>query len=84
MTKDVITMSHKEIDRLSVMQTLDSKSIKQKAVAEQLGISIRQVKMIIRKYRQKGASGLISKRRGVIGNRRLPESTNTEAPRLYS
>ena len=82
MTKDVITMSHKEVDRLSVMQELDSKLIKQKAAAEQLDISIRQVKRILRKYRQKGASGLISKRRGAIGNRRLPESTKTQALEL--
>jgi transposase len=70
---DLLTMSKKEINRLEVMQRLDEKRMKQKAAAEQLGISERQVKRLLRRYRQAGASGLVSKRRGKPSNHQLAE-----------
>ncbi len=65
----------KEVNRLEVMQRLDGKRLKQKAAAELLGMSERQVKRLLRCYRQEGASGLISKRRGRPSNNQLAEET---------
>jgi transposase len=72
---DLLTMSKKEINRLEVIQRVDGKRMKQKAAAEQLGISERQVKRLLRKYRQDGANGLVSKRRGKPSNNQLAEET---------
>jgi transposase len=72
---DLLTMSTKELNRLEIIQRVDEKRMKQKAAAEQLGISERQVKRLLRKYRQNGANGLVSKRRGKPSNHQLAEKT---------
>jgi transposase len=72
---DLLTMSKKEVNRLEVLQRVDDKRMKQKAAAEQLGVSERQVKRLLRRYRQQGARGLLSKRRGKPSNNQLAEVT---------
>ena len=67
----LLTMSTKEINKLEVMQRLTRKELRQKEAAEMLGISIRQIKRILRTYRQEGAPGIVSKRRGRESNNRL-------------
>jgi molybdenum-dependent DNA-binding transcriptional regulator ModE len=44
----------------------------QVAAAQSLGLSYRQVKRLMARFRQQGATGLISHKRGQRGNRRLP------------
>jgi transposase len=72
---DLLTMSRKEVNRLEVMQRMDEKRMKQTAAAELLGVSERQVKRLLRQYRQQGARGLVSKRRGKPSNNQLAEET---------
>ena len=67
----LLTMSAKELSRLEVMQRLEEKRLKQKEAAEVLGISVRQVKRLLSKYRKDGASGLVSQRRGKASNHQL-------------
>jgi transposase len=64
-------MSAKEMSRLEVMQRLAEKRLKQKEAAEILGVTVRQVKRLLKKYRQSGAGGLISQRRGKASNHQL-------------
>ena len=71
-------MSAKEVNRLEVMQRLDKKRMKQKTAAEVLGVSERQVKRLLRRYREQGAKGLISKRRGKPSSHQLAEETRRE------
>jgi transposase len=68
-------MSAKEVNRLEVMQRVDEKRMRQRAAAELLGVSERQVKRLLRRYRRQGASGLVSKRRGKPSNNQLAEAT---------
>ena len=68
-------MSAKEVNRLEVIQRVAEKRLKQKAAAELLGISERQVKRLLGRYRQQGARGLISKRRGKPSNNQMSEET---------
>ncbi len=56
-------MSDKEITRLEIMQKIADHWMSQKEAAEQLGISVRQVKRIWKAYRSQGAAGLISQKR---------------------
>lgn len=74
MTKENITLSHKEIDRLSVVQSTISKQLTQPQAALQLRLSIRQVKRLVRAYRTQGAAGLVSKHRGRRPNNRVADS----------
>ncbi len=79
MAEEIFTLSHKELDRVTVMKTLSSGSIKQKDAAKQLGLSIRQVKRLLKRFRREGPQGLASHRRGKPSNRRLSEETSTQA-----
>ena len=72
---EILQMSSKELSRLEVMQRLTEKRMSQKEAAEQLRRSVRQVKRIVKVYRQAGAKGLVSKRRGRPSNHRLREET---------
>lgn len=66
-------MSKKELTRLEVMQRLKAKRLKQGEASEMLGISVRQVKRLYRRYQQSGAKGLVSQKRGKASNHRLDE-----------
>jgi transposase len=75
----LLTMSSKEISKLEVMQRLKEKSLGQRAAAEMLNVSVRQVKRMFKSYREKGAAGLVSQRRGRESNNRLNEATRVQA-----
>lgn len=68
---ELLTMSKKELTRLEVMQRLKGKRLTQKEAAELLGLSVRQIKRLWRAYRQAGAQGLVSGRRGKASNNRM-------------
>ena len=64
-------MSQREAQRLAVLQGVKGKTLSQAQAAAQLDLSVRQVKRLCRRLREQGASGLISKRRGVPSNRSI-------------
>jgi len=64
-------MSKAELSRLEVMEHLQEKRMGQKAAAEILGVSVRQVKRLLRAYRRKGAAGLVSQQRGKPSHHQL-------------
>jgi transposase len=68
---ELYTMSGKELSKVEIMQRVKAKRLKQREAAEILGISIRQVKRLYQAYREKGAKGLVSKRRGRASNNHL-------------
>lgn len=79
---ELLTMSKKELTRLEVMQRLDEKRLKQREAARQLGISVRQVKRLLRRYRHAGAAGLVSKHRGRPASNRLDARVRKQAVQL--
>jgi transposase len=79
MAEEIFTLSHKELDRVTVMKALSSGFIKQKDAARQLGLSIRQIKRLLKRFRREGPQSLASRRRGKPSNRCLPEETSTQA-----
>jgi len=72
-------MSQKGLTRLEVIQRTEKKTLKQKEAAKMLGISERHVKRLLRAYRQSGAEGLISKRRGKPSNNQVKEEVKQQA-----
>jgi transposase len=72
-------MSAKEIQRLEVMQKITERRMSQKVAAQELGISPRQVKRLWKRYREKGAAGLVSKQRGKVSHNHLSEETERAA-----
>jgi len=70
----LLTMSHKELCRVEILQKLVEKRFSEKEAAEHLDISIRQIRRLKRAYIDHGPEGLITRKRGKPGNRRFPES----------
>ncbi len=58
---ELITMSGRERDRLRVIEALREKRLKQWQAAERLGLSVRQIKRLVRAHRLQGARALASK-----------------------
>lgn len=67
-------MSQKEAQRLAVVSRVLEGAMTQADAATALSLSARQVKRLVRQVREQGAAGLISKRRGVPSNRRIPSA----------
>ena len=78
----LLTMSAKELSYLEVLQRLSRKQMSQKEAGTILGLSVRQIKRLLQAYRQKGATGLVSKQRGRKGNNRLSENVKKQALNL--
>lgn len=71
--KEDITMSHKEAGRMAVLDKLTKKEIKQKSAAQCLGLSVRQVRRLAKKYKREGAAGIVHKLRGLASNNKADE-----------
>jgi transposase len=71
--KWTIRMTQEELDRKTIIEQAIEKRITQRGGAEKLGISERQIRRLIRRHRQDGDAGLVSKQRGKPGNRKFEE-----------
>jgi transposase len=78
----LLEMSAKELSRLEVMQRVARKQMSQKEAGRILDLSTRQIKRLLKAYRQQGAAGLVSKHRGRPGNNRLAEKVKKQALNL--
>jgi len=78
-TEGIIALSHQELDRLSVIQSTQRRQLTQAEAALQLGISLRQLKRLVRAYRTQGATGLISRRRGKRPNNAIDDTVRQHA-----
>jgi transposase len=78
----LLEMSAKELTRLEVIQRLSRKEMSQGEAGTMLSLSVRQIKRLLKAYRQKGAAGLVSKHRGRKGNNRLAEDVKKKALNL--
>ena len=74
-------LSMKEADRLSVIVQVFEKRLGQREAAERLGLSIRQVKRLVARYRERGCSGLVSGHRGKPSNNALAAAVQAEHER---
>ena len=72
---DLISMSKEEMNRLEVMGRLQEKRMGQRTAADLLGVSVRQVKRLLRAYRCEGGAGLVSKQRGKPSHHQLDRET---------
>ncbi len=72
-------MSQKELKRLDVIKSIQSKRLSQIQAAKQLGVGTRQIRRLLRRYQVQGEAGLISGRRGKASNNKLPQSLKQEA-----
>lgn len=71
MDRETIAMSHRELDRVGVIRKVVDGLLLQREAALQLGLSVRQVKRLVRAFRSDGPEGLVSRHRGRPSNNRI-------------
>jgi transposase len=69
--EETISMKTQDIDRMSVIQAVLEKRLKQRQAAKRLDISTRQVRRLSRRLKREGARGLLHGLRGRPSNHRL-------------
>lgn len=69
-----ITMNHNELKRLEIIQKVVEKRLKQREAALILDCSVRNIKLLVKRYKTLGPPGLVSRQRGKPSNRALPEA----------
>jgi len=65
-----LLMSGRELERLEVVQRVEDRRLTQREASEILRVSERQVRRLCHAYREHGAAGLVSAKRGKPSNRR--------------
>ena len=66
MEEGVIAMSKKELTRLEVVQRVAGKQMRLAEAARQLSLSERQVKRLVRDWRERGTAGLVMRSNEII------------------
>lgn len=79
---EIISMSRRELSRVEVMVQLKAKRMTQVQAAEQLGLTVRQIKRLWHAYQLGGAAALVSKRRGQPSNHQLQADVKSQALNL--
>lgn len=75
-------MSRREVDRLDIVQEVAARRLRQATAAQLLGLSVRQVKRLVQRYRARGAAGLVSGHRGRRSNNAIAASVKAAAVEL--
>ncbi len=82
MKENKLFMSLKEVKRLEIVKKIISKRLKQREGASILNISERQVRRLVKSYKEFGELGLTSKKRGKASNRRISLDMETKITTL--
>lgn len=75
-------MSDKELSRLEILRDLCSGRLTIWAAADLLGLEHRQVQRLAKAYQERGATALISKKRGRPSNRQMPSGLKDQVLEL--
>jgi len=68
----LLAMSQKELKRVDVIRDICEKRLTQIDASRLLNLTRRHIQRLVNQYRDKGASGLVSLRRGQPSNRQFP------------
>ena len=77
-------MNQADRDRLVALKKAKKKLITQKQAAEEIGVTERQVRRLLRKLRRKGDRAVIHELRGQASNRKLPAEMEQRAITILS
>lgn len=84
LTKEIVILSRKELDRVSILERLERREMGQKDAAKILNRTTRQVRRLQRQYRAQGAAGIASKKRGRPSNHRLADAIREQIPKVIA
>jgi hypothetical protein len=75
-------MTDKNLDRLGIIQRVHDHTLLQCKAARLIVLTVRQVQHVLRRYREHGATSVVSERRGRPGNNRIPDDLSCAALHL--
>jgi hypothetical protein len=84
MQEGQLLMTQADRDRLVTLKKAKKKLIKQREAAEELGLSVRQVKRLLYALKKRGDKAVIHGLRGKPSKRRIDESIQKEAVKILS
>lgn len=77
-------MTQADRERLVTLKKVKKRLIKQREAAEELGVSVRQVKRLLYALKKRGDKAVIHGLRGLPSNRRIEEAIEREAVKILS
>src|SRR5215469_12753839 len=84
MEEGQLLMQPRDRDRLIVLKNAKKRVITQRAAAEELGLSVRQVKRLLYALKKRGDKAVIHRLRGLPSNRRIDESIQKQVVKILS
>ena len=72
-TEETLRMSVKEAGRLGIMRRMDKKDLTSRKAGEELGICLKQLRRIRKRYLIEGTAGLLSKKKGQVSGNKTSE-----------
>src|SRR5437868_10476566 len=84
MQEGPLLMTEGDRERLVTLRKVKRRLIKQREAAEELGITVRQVKRLLYALKKRGDKAVIHGLRGKPSNRRIEESVEKEAVKILS
>ena len=77
-------MTQVDRDRLVALRKAAEKTITQKQAGEELGLSVRHVKRLVKELKRRGDEAVVHRLRGKASNRRIEEAVEQEAMEILS
>jgi transposase len=84
MQEGQLLMTQADRDRLVTLKKAKKKLITQRTAAEELGLSVRQVKRLLHAMKRYGDKAVVHRLRGRPSNRRIEEGLESEAVKILS
>jgi transposase len=83
MQEGILVMSQEELQRFALIRKVVGKELCQREAAKLLGLSERQVRRLVKRFKAKGERGLIHQKRGQSNCRKFGEHFKTRVLNLY-
>lgn len=84
MQEGPLLMTQADRDRLVTLRKANKKLVTQREAAEELGVSVRQVKRLLVAFGKQGDKVVVHGLRGKPSNRKVPDKTEREAVKILS
>ena len=80
--EDILKMSQNDLKRLHIIRKVIDKCLKQREAAEQLKLSERQVRRLVKRVREESNNGIIHRSRGLKSHRAISDGIRQKALNL--
>jgi transposase len=79
----MVTMSQKELKRISVLEKVLSRTLTQRTAGEMLELCERQIRRLVKRFKGSGAEGIIHGSRGKPSNRATTDKDRAKIIKIY-